>query len=221
MQPTGFNNNTSYLWGQGDSAHPLTLGSGQTLSGSGRFYGNIVLNGTISPDQPFGTPAVFGLFSPQSGTTVFGATSVFNCQLGSPSSFDAVQGNSDVTITAGTTLNVTIPNGYDPSPGTTFDIIIGNSVTGAFTNVNFPNLLNKKQAFLVYGPTFVRLYVTCYANCDLSTNAPLLNANDFNCFLNKYAADDPYANCDGSTVPPILNANDFQCFLNKYAAGCN
>jgi hypothetical protein len=30
-----------------------------------------------------------------------------------------------------------------------------------------------------------------------------------------------YANCDGSSVPPILNANDFACFLNKYAAGCS
>jgi hypothetical protein len=27
-----------------------------------------------------------------------------------------------------------------------------------------------------------------------------------------------YSNCDGSSVAPILNANDFQCFLNKYAA---
>jgi hypothetical protein len=30
-----------------------------------------------------------------------------------------------------------------------------------------------------------------------------------------------YANCDGSTNPPILNANDFRCFLNAYAAGCS
>jgi hypothetical protein len=29
-----------------------------------------------------------------------------------------------------------------------------------------------------------------------------------------------YANCDSSTAPPILNANDFQCFLNAFAVGC-
>ncbi len=29
-----------------------------------------------------------------------------------------------------------------------------------------------------------------------------------------------YANCDGSTIPPILTPNDFQCFLNAFAAGC-
>jgi len=61
----------------------------------------------------------------------------------------------------------------------------------------------------------------CYPNCDSSTSPPLLNANDFQCFLNKFAAADSYANCDHSTNPPTLNANDFQCFLNKFAAGCN
>jgi hypothetical protein len=60
----------------------------------------------------------------------------------------------------------------------------------------------------------------CYANCDGSTTQPMLNANDFQCFINAFAAGSSYANCDGSTTPPILNANDFNCFLNKYAAGC-
>jgi len=60
----------------------------------------------------------------------------------------------------------------------------------------------------------------CAANCDGSTAAPVLTANDFQCFLNLYAAGDPNANCDASTSTPILTANDFQCFLNKYAAGC-
>ncbi len=29
-----------------------------------------------------------------------------------------------------------------------------------------------------------------------------------------------YANCDGSSASPLLTANDFQCFLIKYAQGC-
>ncbi len=60
----------------------------------------------------------------------------------------------------------------------------------------------------------------CYANCDGSTAPPVLNVNDFACFLNRFAAGDPYANCDGSTSPPVLNVLDFACFLNKFAAGC-
>lgn len=64
------------------------------------------------------------------------------------------------------------------------------------------------------------LTVGCYANCDNSVVAPILNANDFQCFLNRFAAAEAYANCDGSTVAPVLNANDFQCYLNAFAVGC-
>jgi trimeric autotransporter adhesin len=61
----------------------------------------------------------------------------------------------------------------------------------------------------------------CYANCDGSATSPVLTANDFQCFLNRFAAGDAYANCDGSSIAPVLTANDFQCFLNRYAAGCD
>jgi hypothetical protein len=49
---------------------------------------------------------------------------------------------------------------------------------------------------------------------------PVLNVNDFTCFINLVAAGHPYGNCDGSanTVPTV---NDFQCFMNKFAAGCS
>lgn len=60
----------------------------------------------------------------------------------------------------------------------------------------------------------------CYPNCDGSTAQPVLNVNDFVCFLNRFAAGDPYANCDGSTMPPVLNVNDFVCFLSTFATGC-
>jgi outer membrane protein assembly factor BamB len=60
----------------------------------------------------------------------------------------------------------------------------------------------------------------CYANCDGSTQAPLLNVNDFVCFQSRFASADPWANCDGSTQPPILNVNDFVCFQSRFAGGC-
>jgi probable HAF family extracellular repeat protein len=62
--------------------------------------------------------------------------------------------------------------------------------------------------------------VVCYANCDGSTVAPVLNVADFVCFQTKYAAQDPAANCDGSTVAPVLNVADFICFQSRFAAGC-
>jgi hypothetical protein len=60
----------------------------------------------------------------------------------------------------------------------------------------------------------------CYPNCDSSTTHPILNVQDFSCFLGRYAAGDPYANCDGSTALPTLNVGDFTCYLQKFAAGC-
>jgi hypothetical protein len=69
----------------------------------------------------------------------------------------------------------------------------------------------------------------CYANCDQSSVQPVLNVDDFTCFINQYAAGASlaaaaqvghYANCDGSTVAPALNVDDFTCFINRYAAGC-
>jgi len=62
------------------------------------------------------------------------------------------------------------------------------------------------------------LVPTCYANCDGSIGSPVLTANDFQCFLDRYVAADAYANCDGVGG---LTGNDFQCFLNQYVAGCS
>jgi hypothetical protein len=66
----------------------------------------------------------------------------------------------------------------------------------------------------------LELGASCYANCDGSTTAPILNVQDFACFLNAFANGEPYANCDGSTTPPVFNVQDFSCFLNAFAAGC-
>jgi hypothetical protein len=52
------------------------------------------------------------------------------------------------------------------------------------------------------------------------TAAPVLNVNDFTCFLNAFAAGEWSANCDGSTAASVLNVNDFTCFVNAFAAGC-
>jgi hypothetical protein len=60
----------------------------------------------------------------------------------------------------------------------------------------------------------------CYANCDNSTDPPVLNVADFTCFLDRFFAADPWANCDGSTTDPVFNILDFTCFLRRFASGC-
>ncbi len=76
-------------------------------------------------------------------------------------------------------------------------------------------LLSLAEYFIVPAPP------VCYPNCDQSSTPPLLTANDFQCFLNAFAAGQSTANCDNSSTAPALTANDFQCFLNSFAAGCS
>jgi hypothetical protein len=73
----------------------------------------------------------------------------------------------------------------------------------------------------------------CYANCDESTTAPVVNVQDFSCFLQKYSegcaspTSGPggvgpcYPNCDQSTSAPFLNVADFTCFLQRFVQGCS
>jgi hypothetical protein len=72
--------------------------------------------------------------------------------------------------------------------------------------------------------------IPCYANCDGSTTPPILNVDDFICFINDFAEGQAiphqqqithYANCDGSTTAPVLNVDDFTCFINAFARGCS
>jgi hypothetical protein len=219
LQATGLNNDSAYIQASGGPANPITIGAGQTLSGAGRVYGSVVMNGAIAPDQPFGTPGPCSRIDVMGGTTTLTASGSYNAQLASTSSYDQVGGNGTIAISG--TLNVGLVGVFSPPVGSTYDIISGPTVTGTFSTVNLPTLSSGHIWFITYGPNYVRLYATCYGNCDGSSTAPVLNANDFNCFLNKFAAGDGYANCDGSSVAPTLNANDFNCFLNSYAAGCN
>ena len=98
-------------------------------------------------------------------------------------------------------------------------IAFGNGDLGQPTNTLFYATTPAFGIQGIYGR--IEIAQSCYANCDQSSAAPVLNANDFQCFLNRFAAGDPSANCDGSTSFPSLNANDFQCFLNAFAAGCS
>jgi hypothetical protein len=85
------------------------------------------------------------------------------------------------------------------------------------------------NAFLPLSEYFIPAIPACYANCDQSTTAPVLNAGDFTCFLDGFRAGlslsaaaqvTSYSNCDQSTTAPVLNAGDFTCFLTKFRAGC-
>jgi hypothetical protein len=151
---------------------------------------------------------------------------------------------SVVTVTNLDSLGIILPaitTGANPPPARFMWVQSASNVTGDATRIGFANnstvtlgssgqslyihdsthpavfeLLNNPQTFS--NPGF-RMNV-CGANCDGSTSTPLLNVNDFTCFLQRFAQGDVYANCDGSSTPPVLNVSDFTCFLQRYAQGC-
>lgn len=59
--------------------------------------------------------------------------------------------------------------------------------------------------------------VYCYADFNDDGNR---NVDDFTAFINAFAQGSPRANCDMSTQEPILNVDDFLCFINAFAMGC-
>jgi hypothetical protein len=125
-------------------------------------------------------------------------------------------------------LEVALDGGFAPHAGDEFTVLTAvGGVTGTFVNQPVTHAGGMTYRWQVlYNPNTVVLRVqsaepACYANCDDSTTAPILNVADFICFVNRFGSGDNYANCDQSMVPPVLNVLDFQCFLNKFQSGCS
>jgi hypothetical protein len=153
-------------------------------------------------------------------------------ELEGPSNSAAIALNefNDQLIVAGgfTTIGGVPANGIASYNGTTWSplglgITVGSIYTTTIHNGDLyvAGALTRAGGLPGFGHIARWTCPACYANCDASAAAPVLTANDFQCFLNKFAGGDPFANCDGSTATPVLTANDFQCFLNKFAASCS
>jgi hypothetical protein len=133
------------------------------------------------------------------------------------------------TVFAGQTSSTVSKYGFiirQYTPTTSGAHRVGVRITRQFrVTAVFGNSLSQwVDNFLVEGGT-----APCYANCDSSTTPPILNVEDFTCFINEFAAAQSlpheqqlthYANCDQSTTPPVLNVEDFTCFINAFAQGC-
>ncbi len=189
-------------WGEGAS----TTGAGQ--GGSGAV--------AVAPDATWLHSFYDTVFWSAPGGTSQGATPDYAAES---SALTAV-GNPLGIYTWGSTPGmVSDVQAWLDNAGTNFGWFIIADETGSGNAKRFDsreNPVGTNQPVLVV--TFTP--PTCYANCDGSTNAPILNVNDFICFNNKFQAGDAYANCDGSTLTPVLNVNDFTCFLNRFAVGC-
>jgi large repetitive protein len=61
----------------------------------------------------------------------------------------------------------------------------------------------------------------CYADCDKSTGAGVLDVFDFLCFQDSFVNGEPFAcDCDTSTGVGVCDFFDFLCFQRAFASGC-
>jgi DNA-binding beta-propeller fold protein YncE len=61
----------------------------------------------------------------------------------------------------------------------------------------------------------------CYADCDQSTGAGVLDIFDFLCFQDSFVNANAYAcDCDTTTGQGVCDIFDFLCFQNAFVAGC-
>lgn len=153
------------------------------------------------PESPFGfTAANFGYPSPM---VPFDVSGYFSSAYETP--FVAWPGFSNA---AGQFRSITPMSAFvgETSAGT-WRLLVSDCAAGSLGAITTFTLYLQSDSW-------------CYANCDASTVTPVLNVNDFTCFLNYFAAGDLRANCDGSSTPPVLNVLDFACFVNAYPAGC-
>jgi len=97
-----------------------TLGSTQTLKGHGTVLGSINILGTAAPGGSIGTLTM-------NNGTISGTLDI---ELASASSYDKLVADN-LTLALGSTLHVSLLDGYDPAQDTIFDII---TVTGALTD---------------------------------------------------------------------------------------
>ena len=108
---------------------------GGLLKGIGTITGNVVNSaGTTVPGLPAGQMNITGTYTQQSGARL-----QINVVGAAPGQYGQLACTGTVTIT-GSTLDITLLNGFEPKAGDIFDVLDWGSRAGTFGTVNLPAL---------------------------------------------------------------------------------
>ncbi len=133
--------------------------------------------------------------------------------------------NASVTLLAGSGwTNFVFPvalSDWTAAGGTNLNVTLGSVVALRILNSPTPAYLGAVEAGDLLVDNITALGEACYADCDPSTGAGVLDIFDFLCFQNAFVAGDPYAcDCDTTTGPGVCDIFDFLCFQDAFVAGC-
>ena len=141
----------------GANATANSVIAGGSLLGYGNVLGTLDVgeNGTLSPNGANTDPS--GEFDISEALSLSG---MFNVDIGGTQAdeFDRLLVGSSANLAG--TLNVNLVNGFAPSLGDFFDIILAQSVTGDFENIFLPTLANGLRIDASNQGTFYRLEIT-------------------------------------------------------------
>jgi len=192
----------------------LSLGSGQTLAGTGRSYVRTINDGVVAPGgTPDGNPiGVIDLAGFRFSNTS-DAIMAFEISGPAPSQFDRITGSATMDLAG--SLVPSLINSYDPPIGTAYDIINGPAIVGTFASVG--------PGFTVqYFPNKVRVIYTG-PSCPADLNHDdVVDDADFVIFVPAYNLLD----CADPSMPAgcpadmnrdgVVDDADFVIFLAQY-----
>lgn len=202
-----------------------TLGSGQTLRGSGTVGGNVRVEGTIAPGV---APAGTGQIVFETGPQLLPST-VIDLNFAGELAYDSIAMQQPYTLDG--VLTVTLTGGYNPTSLHLFRIVDGAPAamrTGGFGTFNLPPIaptLPRRVWRLNYLDQDVTLRLTCAADFN---GDGLVNDEDFQYFQYAYnellcpTTPDPMFPLQPDPCPADLNLDglvlddDFVLFVQAY-----
>ncbi len=190
----------------------LTIGSGQTITGSGNLNGIMTVEGTIDPDGvPFRHIDVDQM-------TLTGTSGIV-ADLGGllAGEFDRVLlAGGDTIDLGGASVEVNLDSGYTPNFLDTWNIIDGGTVIGDFGSVSVPAIAPPQIYRVIVEPNRVFAVLTCIADFNGSGG---LNLQDVFKYLEYFNDGDPQA--DFAAPFGVLNLQDVFAYLAIFNGGCN
>lgn len=212
LNSVGGNLNTAYLlYNNGSEA--LSIGSGQTIAGTGNIYVRTFNSGILAPGGNNGSS--IGRLNLPAFRFTQSPTGIMAFEIGGPTPADFDQLTGGATLDLAGSLVPSLINGYDPVIGSTFDVIDGPAIVGEFASV-------APRFAAQYFPNKVRVIYTGVA-CPADLNFDgLVDDADFVIFVPAYNILD----CADPNMPPecpadmnrdgIVNDTDFVIFLSQY-----
>lgn len=189
---------------------PANIGPLQTVEGTGKLQGGVVLQGSLDPS---GTESHFLVDDIE-----FKPTARLLIDLVDPTTSNTDQlianHNTQDFIQLGGTLVLNADPSYRPQQGDSWQIISGGAVSGSFNTIQSPETYPNLDFIAQYDPSSVTLILSC--TVDFSGDG-MLDFFDISAFLSAFSSGESAADFTGDGAVDFF---DVSAFLQAFTNGC-